>query len=237
MTTLKILYNEKLMKKPPLKQASLDALQYINETSNSPTQTIHGLFKNVGSNYLKNTFAATAVPMAEKMLNMIKLSVEASLVVGTGTAAKFGYEAMSVGARVIAGKAMIGGAQGLGGSMVAGGDKYDHLWNTSVGAAIGIVTASEFTPIMKQFSSVSIGMASAATANIAAQRFTMARHPDSTSFSFTSLGISTWAGGIAGLLTRYGAAGISGGVLQSTAQIPADVVGAHIYKDVRNAYR
>ena len=202
-----------------------------------PKNTVGNMIKHAAGNFMKNTIVTEVTPILKSSAELAELNLKYGLLAVSGGGAKLGYEAMSVGSRVIAGKALLGGAQGWGGSMVAGGDRYDQLFSSGVGAFIGILTAQEFNPFMTNLSPVTVGMASGGVSNALGQRFSIARSSEPKSFSYVSLGVSAWAGSIAGLITRYGAAGITGATIQSTVQIPADVLGSHISEDYSNAHR
>ena len=209
-------------------QEAADYLNYEKTGTNKfePKQTVENMMMKMATNYMANTIASEMTPLVKSAASFTKLNVEVMSLVLAGGGAKLGYEAMSVGGRVLAGKALLGGAQGVFGSLATGSDLVGSAWGGLLGAALGTLNikgigAIKFSPTVE--SGISAGVS-----NLGGQGISIARNPNKVHFNPVSLGVSMWGGGMSGFITQDITIPLSKAVIESTIQEPINGIGAHI---------
>jgi len=220
-----------LFSKPAKQQAMFEAASYLEQEKPKainfePKNTIKKMIKHAAGNFIKNTIATEVTPI----VNLAEDLAEKNLMVGSllvgGASAKLSYEAMSLGSRVIAGKALLGGAQGVFGSVATGSDFVDSAWGGVIGAALGTLNLHSIVPV--KISGATESLLLSGLSNLGGQFVEISRNPSTASFNKTSLAFSLWGGGMSGFMTQDITIPLTKAVIESTIQEPINGIGSHI---------
>ena len=191
-----------------------------------PKNTVENMIKHAAGNFMKNTIVTEVTPVIKSAGELANLNLKFGLIAVTGGGAKLGYEAMSVGSRVIAGKALIGGTQGVFGAWATGSDLIDTGWSGLFGAGLGTLNLSNYSPI--KLSEISKSALSSGISNFGGQLVSKYRNPSQTHFNPIALGFSMWGGCISEYLTGEITVPLSKAIIESTIQNPISGIGSHL---------